>query len=312
MQNRNSFSLKGVFFASISLVLLGIMPVLSFSRPSGYNALLFAFWLSFWQLVCAFLQLIQESRKDKRFFTVLSDSFRSVNLLFTGGLFALSTWLYVLAFDKVGPVNAAIALQMYPIFSAVTEWGLYRKKKTPHEIFWMSIIVLALFHLTTNGTWMPTGDMAGFMVALAVPALWSIAHVILRETLIRTSITPSQITVTRLIITCIFLFPATLITLPEQQLLRSLFSADFQIFALTMGGCYYLELIFWFNAVRYIDVSLASTITAPSPVITMILSSLFLSEQVSSVQFYVMLLVFTSLFMLLRGSRVKKIKMTSV
>ncbi|HFN1103948.1 TPA: DMT family transporter [Klebsiella variicola subsp. variicola] len=306
MQNRNSFSLKGIFFASGSLVLLGIMPVLSFSRPSGYSALLFAFWLSFWQLVCAFLQIIQESRKDNRFLTVLSGSFRSVNLLFTGGLFALSTWLYVLAFDKAGPVNAAIALQMYPIFSAVTEWVIYRKKKTPHEIFWMSIIVLALYHLTTKGTWKPTGDITGFMVALAVPALWSIAHVILRETLISTSVTPSQITVTRLVITCIFLFPATLITVPEQQLLRSLFSADFHIFALTMGICYYLELIFWFNGVRYIDVSLASTITAPSPVITMILSSVFLSEQVSSVQFYVMLVVFTSLFMLLRGGRAKR------
>jgi len=45
---------------------------------------------------------------------------------------------------------------------------------------------------------------------------------------------------------------------------------DFQPIAMLMGLVYYLQLIFWFNSIRLISVSLASTITVPWPMLTMI------------------------------------------
>ena len=43
-----------------------------------------------------------------------------------------------------------------------------------------------------------------------------------------------------------------------------------------LGLVYYLELIFWFYAVRHIDVSVASSITVPWPALTMVLAVLVL------------------------------------
>ena len=43
----------GFFLSFISLSLLGLLPIISNSRPSTLNALNFAFYLSFWELICS-------------------------------------------------------------------------------------------------------------------------------------------------------------------------------------------------------------------------------------------------------------------
>lgn len=300
-QQRNARA-RGIGCAVVSLFLLGAMPVISTSRPVGYGALVFAFWMSFWQLLLALPLFIRESNKKQLSCLMTLRQLCSGSMLFTGILFALATWFYILAFDKVGAVNAAIALQAYPLCAAMTEVIICRKRKTRREIFWMCVIVFSLYHLSTQGTWRLSGGSAWFLIALAVPVLWSIAHVILREALINTPVTPGQITVSRLAITCVFLFPLAFIS-GSQSFFSTVSFTEFQIFALIMGGCYYLELMFWFNAVKYIEVSLASSITSPSPLVTLFLSALFLSETVTAMQIYIMLIILCALFMLLKESK---------
>jgi drug/metabolite transporter (DMT)-like permease len=58
----------------------------------------------------------------------------------------------------------------------------------------------------------------------------------------------------------------------------------FQLFAAAMGLAYYLELIAWFNAVRHIDVSVASSITVPAPAVTMVLAAIFLGDNIQRTQ----------------------------
>src|SRR5581483_3227515 len=51
-----------------------------------------------------------------------------------------------------------------------------------------------------------------------------------------------------------------------------------------MGLAYYLELVLWFNAVRQIDVSVASSITVPAPAVTMLFAWLLLGEEIHAFQ----------------------------
>jgi drug/metabolite transporter (DMT)-like permease len=78
------------------------------------------------------------------------------------------------------------------------------------------------------------------------------------------------------------------------------------LFAVMMGLAYYLELVLWFNAVRHIDVSVASTVTVPAPAVTMLLAILLLDERAYDFQFVAVALVTLGLFGLLyTGSRRK-------
>jgi drug/metabolite transporter (DMT)-like permease len=279
----------GVALAFACLFLLGLMPIIANGRPEGTGALTFALWLSVWQLVLSLPALIVEWRTGERglFAYSLSPWARKRLLgttLFTGTLFGVSTWAYVLAFEKVGAVNAAIALQVYPLFAAAVEAILLGRRKRPMEVGFTLLIVGALYHLATNGTWRPEGFSPWFAVALAVPALWSIAHVILRQALVTTPITPNQVTTSRLMVSTTMLVLLTVFIDGLDAIWGTRSALLFQLFAAAMGLAYYLELIGWFNAVRHIDVSVASSITVPAPAVTMVLAAIFLGDRIEGTQ----------------------------
>ncbi|MDJ1159932.1 DMT family transporter [Chelatococcus sp. SYSU_G07232] len=295
----------GVALAFVCLLLLGLMPIISNGRPAGWGALTFALWLSVWQLLFSLPLLIREWRSGEWgiFARASSRSDRNRTLavtLFTGTLFGLSTWAYVLAFEMVGATSAAIALQAYPLFAAVLEALLLGRRKSLGEVGFMVLVVAALFHLATRGTMRLDGFTPWFAVALAVPALWSVAHVILRETLVTTPITPNQVTVSRLIVsTSVLLLLAIVIEGPD-EVRRAGSVFEFQSFALMMGLAYYLELIVWFNAVRHIDVSIASSITVPAPAVTMVLAAILLGDSIDGAEVWALVVVIVGLFGLLR------------
>ena len=73
-----------------------------------------------------------------------------------------------------------------------------------------------------------------------------------------------------------------------------------------MGLVYYLELINWFYAVKYVDVSVASSITTPWPVVTVFLAILFLDEPVKNYQIATLVIVCISVYGILWAGEKKR------
>ena len=291
----------GISLALMCLMILGVMPIVSNSRPAEIDALSFAFLLSAWQFVFALPLFLREltsadpgifaasvpRRIKRRTLTVV---------LATGAIFGLSTYAYVLAVEKAGAVGAAIAIQSYPLFAILWETLFLKRRKTALELVFTFALLAAIAYLATGGTWRIEGLSIWILFALTVPFLWSVAHVILREVLGSSPITPAQITFFRVAVSCVFL-GALLLVRPDGSLpLSDLFNPDFQLFAIAMGAIYYLELIVWFYAMRHIDVSLASSITAPWPAVTMVLAVVFMNETVATYQIVAFIVVATSLY----------------
>lgn len=278
---------KGIVLSLVSLTLLGIMPIISNLRPNEMGALGFAFALSVWQVVFAapvfFLELksgvkgifgLELTRRERGRMTLVA--------LFTGALFGLSTYLYVLGVEKAGAVNAAIAIQAYPLFAILWETLFLKRQKTRLELVLTSVLIGSLYYLGTGGTLTMTGISIWFVVSLGVPLLWSIAHVVIKEELSNTPITPVQVTFFRVAISALFLLAVLIVTIPFS--LTSGLTAIFQAASVVMGFVYFLELIVWFYAVRHIDVSLASSITTPWPALTMVLAVPVLGEAIEPYQ----------------------------
>ena len=279
------------------------MPIIANSRPDDFSALGFAFLLSVWQVVFALPLFLLELRSDEQgiFGAALDarEKRRAVSVtLVTGAMFGLSTYLYVLGVEKAGAVSAAIAMQAYPLFAILWEMILLRRGKTTLELVLTATLIAALYFLGTGGAWRIEDFSPWFFVALCVPFLWSIAHVIIKEELGRTSITPAQVTFFRVLISTLFLSVA--ITIVEPQAFSAFFQRiDFQLFGMVMGLVYYLELIVWFYAVRHIDVSLASSITTPWPALTMVLAVIFLGDRIQTYQIIGFLVVAGAIYGLL-------------
>lgn len=290
----------GISLALVCLCILGVMPIISNSRPADFDALSFAVFLSIWQVVFSLPHFLIELRSDNRgIFGADLDGRqkrRAVGVaLLTGGMFGLSTYLYVYGVEKAGAVSAAIAIQAYPLFAILWETLFLKRRKTPVELAFTAALIGALYLLGTGGTWAIDGFSPWFFVALGVPFLWSIAHVIIREEFGRTPITPAQVTFFRVAISTVFLGLVLAVVEPS-AFTSALQRLDFQAFALVMGLVYYLELIVWFYAVRHIDVSLASSIAAPWPALTMVLATIFLGDAVENYQIAVFVIVVLSIY----------------
>lgn len=285
----------GIGLAIVCLGILGIMPVLSNSRPADFSALGFAFWLSVWETVFAIPLVAHESRSGtSRLLSVEAGTASRrralVVVVVTGAMFGLSTFLYVFGIERAGAVSAAIAMQAYPVFAILWEGLFLKRRKSMVELLLTAALMVALYYLGTGGTWRIDGFSPWFLLALGVPFLWSVAHVIIREELGRTPVTPAEVTLLRVAVSTVFLGGVLAIVEP-QQFATGLVRGDFLLFGMAMGLVYYLELIVWFYAIRHIDVSLASSITTPWPALTMVLSALLLGDRVEPYQIAAFILI---------------------
>ncbi len=301
----------GIAYAFVCLGILGTMPVIANSRPTDFDALGFAFWLSLWQLLFSLPLLLRELASSDRgiFAAHLPPDLkrRTITIILaTGVIFGLSTYVYVLAVEKAGAVSAAIAIQAYPLFAILWETIFLKRRKSPLELFFILVLLTALTYLATGGTWRIEGFSTWFLFALIVPFLWSVAHVIIKEVLDRTPITPAQVTFFRVLVSIGFLGLVTLAIAGPSHMADQLVRVDFQAFALIMGLVYYLELIFWFYAVRHIDVSMASSISAPWPALTMVLAILFLGETVQTYQLIALAAVVVGIYGLIYAAARKR------
>jgi len=291
---------RGISLALICLCILAVMPIISNSRPADFGALAFAFFLTVWQTVFAVPLFVWELRSpQKGIFSVGLDPRQArrsiVVTVVTGAMFGLSVYLYVLAVEKAGATNAAIAIQAYPVFAILLESVFLKRHKTPVELALTALLIAALFYLGTGGTGRLDGISVWFLVAMAVPFLWSIAHIVIKEELGRMPVTPAQVTFFRVAISTVFL-AAVLAVVEPSSFLIGVTRGDFQIFAALMGLVYYVELIFWFYAVRHIDVSLASSIVTPWPAFTMVLAAIVLGDAIEAYQVAAFIVVALSIY----------------
>lgn len=292
---------KGIALAAFCLLLLGIMPIIANLRPRNVDALSFSFALSVWQVVFAVPVFGMELRMGTRgiFESKMPRGARrkmfAVAML-TGGMFGLATYLYVLGVEKAGAGTAAVAIQAYPVFAIVWESLFLKRRKTPLELLLTGLMIAALCYLGTGGTFRLDGMSPWFLVALGVPFLWSIAHVIIKEELGQTPVTPVQVTFFRVVISTVFLLG--IVALRGPQGLAMGLGAVFYPMSALMGLVYLLELIVWFHAVRHIDVSLASSITTPWPALTIVLAVPFLGDGIAGYQVVALLIIVACIYAL--------------
>jgi drug/metabolite transporter (DMT)-like permease len=290
---------RGIAYALVCLVLLAFMPIISNGRPEGFSALGFAFWLSVWQTIFAVPLFWWELRGPNRgIFSARLDA-RQIRrtmavTLGMGAIFGLATLLYVMGMERAGAANASVALQTYPLFAILLEAILFRRRKTPLELGFTALLLVTLYFLATGGTFRLSGLSPWFLVALAVPMLWAIAHVAIREELGRTPITPAQVTFFRVAFSAVFL--GLVLAVVEPAGFRIGRAPDFQVWALVMGLVYYLELVIWFNAMRHIDVSFASSVTTPWPAFTMVLAVIILGEEIAPYQVGAVVVVIAAIY----------------
>lgn len=297
----------GILLAFACLLILGIMPLLSNARPQGSDGLSFAIWLTFWQLAAALPLFLFEHFTRKKLPSTMNRQNATLNTgviaLISGCLFGLATYIYVVAAEKAGAVNFIVALQAYPLTALLAEAVFLGRRKSLLEVAFTCLTVMALVYLLTGGTFALKEASPWTALALLVPVLWTIAHLLLRQVLLAAQATPSQVTVSRLVISGLFLLALHALTGEDGALLLGFENRAFVLAAVSLGFAYYAELLLWFYAMRHIDVSLGSSITVPAPAVTMLVSAMLLKQPVQTYQVITMLVASAGIYGLLLAGK---------
>ncbi len=299
----------GIISAFACLGILGVLPVLASARPANVDGLTFTVWLTVWQILAALpLFLMERARGRRGLFEAAGTGSRRpwtiAAALGTSIMFGLATYMYVVAAQKTGPVSLAIASQGTPIFAMLGEALFLGKRKTFPELGFTALMIVALVYLTTNGTFLITDISWWSVFALGVPLLWAAAHLLLKtQVLDRTTLTPNQVTLSRLLISGVFLLALALAIGEPRALIAGLTDPGLQRAAAIMGIAYYVELIFWFQAIRNIDVSLAASIEVPTPAVTMLIALVFTGVAIALHQVLAMVAIAIGMYGLLFAGR---------
>ena len=168
------------------------------ARPAEFSALSFAFFLSLWQLVfsvptaCKTAHLHGQGHLQRQ--TPLKTQAPD-NCYRPGDRHDL--WAFNLCFcswllKRPAPSAHPLPYRLTPLFAILWETLFLKRRKSALELAFTFLLLAALYYLATGGTWRVAGFSFWFVVALGIPFLWSIAHVILKEVMDKTPRDPGR------------------------------------------------------------------------------------------------------------------------
>lgn len=144
-------------------------------------------------------------------------------------------------------------------------------------------MLTGLYYLGTEGTWNIGQFSIWFGVLLLVPLLWIIGHSLTKPLLESQTISPFQIILIRTGIMVFIFFFLSIVIYGFSSTLNQLIEFPMLKFSLFMGITYFFMHFSWYNSITTISISYASALVTPSPIITVVLATMFLGD---SFEFY--------------------------
>lgn len=307
--------IKGVFFASISMILVSIQPIISLARDPNIDAYLFASITCLYQSLFFLPVMLYQRKKLKKKVNILKNSslesevnysllngWRSKKtfylIIYIGINFAVTQVLFYLAFDLAGAINGSLSQKTTVLFALLFGFVINHEDVSLKQIIFSILLLFGVILATTQGRFNLLEINLGVLLMIIVSMLWMLAHSFTKPVLNNNQIISSQIVFSRNIINAAVLIFSYLIIFPIDNFLLLLDPAN-QFFFIIMSLNYSLDLFCWYLSLKYLDVSKATIIIAPTPIVTAIISTILFGELFSIYHFFGMIMIISSIIIIM-------------
>ena len=304
--------LKGIGFALIALFLISFQPIVAIARPKILDVYLFA------AMTCIFIALFMlplvllERRKlnlqiranisKSEENTLLLNGWKlhKKMLLYLGINFAIAQILFFAAYELAGgAVNGSLAQQTSIIFALVFGFFINHERVKKTQIIFSFVLLFGLTFAITQGSFNLLEFNVGVGLMIITTAIWMIAHSLTRPILDRDEITATQLVFIRNIISGAILFSTYFIFFPLSNIYL-LFDPINMFFFIAIGFFYAFDVLYWYRAIQKIDVSKATIIVSPMPILVAFLAYLILGEIFTIYHLIGTLIVIVSIIIIVR------------
>jgi len=277
----------GIAYALVVLLGNGLLPVINNARPSDLEEILFTLMTVVVELAAITPFVFLEQRHDGkplREFLSSKGSWRRYWIWFVtiGAIFAVATYLLVVGLSISDPSTGSVAMKTMPISSVIIGYFFLGERLTWRHVACIVAMLAAVVFVATKGTFLLGELSVGAVLLLVPPALWSVGHAMSKKLLTSGVVSATQMIAIRTSMSGAMLFVMYIVATGGSSAWQIL-DGSYLIFMILMGINYAAMHYCWYKALQRIDMSLATGIGIPSPIVTALLAATLLG---SPVQWY--------------------------
>ncbi|MHA1478733.1 MAG: DMT family transporter [Promethearchaeota archaeon] len=299
---------KGLVFGVIGNFFVGFQPIIANSRPAALDAHIFASLTCLVEAVI-FLPLIIIEKKVK----IAKNNNANTNhnnsmiktwrkniwlFLFIGIIFGLNQLLFFIGYELAGEINGSLTQKTTVFFGLIFGFLILKERITKVQIIFSTILFFGLIFAISQGSFnlltLSLDILSGVLIMLLITCLWMFGHSITKPVFDRDEATPTQMVFIRNLLSGIILFSTYFLFFPFKNI-SLLFVPINQFYYISMGVVYGAGLYCWYKTLSYLDVSKATILFSPTPIITAIFAALFVGKQFTIFHFIGSVIVILSI-----------------
>ena len=312
---------KGLLFGGLGVFIVGFQPIIANARPESLDAFIFAAMTCLVEAVMFFPLMLMEIRKNKSKISIPSRkvSLRTVwqnwtkntwLLIIRGTIFGLNQLLFFIGYKLAEEINGALTQKTSVFFGLIFGVLILKERITKVQITFSIILFFGLFLAITQGSFIGSYNIniiIGVLILLFITFLWMLGHTLTKAMFDRNEMTPTQMVFIRNIISGIILITTYIIIFPVGNL--SVFNDPVNIFFfIAMGVVYGSGLFCWYKTLSYLDVSKATIVIAPTPIITSLFAIFIFGRVFTIFHLIGTFLIIISIVMIVKQKEIPKIK----
>jgi drug/metabolite transporter (DMT)-like permease len=275
----------GVILVLVSILFYGLEPIISKYTVNTVNPIFTATISIVFASVIPLLILVNKG--------MVGELIKRENILylffisFFGSVIALI--LFLVGVGMTSGISASLLLQIEPIYSVLLGFFILREAISKRQLYAMFLIIIGVGVIFYNGKLQIN---YGDILILATPLFYQISHLIVKKVMKR--IEEDVIIAGRFLYAApIFIILSTLAGANQfEVLLKPLYFSSL----LFLGVSWALGYILWIKAIRRINLSKATVIVAPYPILSLAFAWIILSEVPSIYQISGLVLVIIGIY----------------
>ena len=304
---------KGLVYGVIGNFFVGFQPIIANSRPAVLDAHIFASLTCLVEAII-FLPLIIIEKKVK----LAKNNNISINhnnsmiktwrkniwlFLFIGIIFGLNQLLFFIGYELAGAINGSLTQKTTVFFGLIFGFLILKERITKVQVIFSTILFFGLILAISKGSFnlltLSLDILSGVLIMLLITCLWMFGHSITKPVFDRNEATPTQMVFIRNFLSGIILFSTYFLFFPIKNI-SLLFVPINQFYYISMGVVYGVGLFCWYKTLSYLDVSKATILFSPTPIITAIFATLFLGELFTLFHFIGSVIVILSIVIIVK------------
>lgn len=220
-------------------------------------------------------------------------------LLYIGINFGIAQILFYVAYEFAGAINGSLAQQTTIIFALLFGFLINHEKISKTQIIFSFILLLGLTLAVTHGNFNLLEINIGVGILMITTMLWMLAHSITKPMFDRNEITPIQLSFIRYVISGLFLITTYFIFFPLDNI-SLLFDPINILFFIMIGVLYGFDVLFWYKSLEHIEMSKASVIVSPMPILVAFFAFIILGEVFTIFHLIGTIIIIASIFIIVR------------